>query len=158
MNEQDSYDRRINKEMQFLWNPRFGSDEIPGKARVSDSKMDGLFTHVLYDHYSPPNSIPALYYHSGGNMKDPKQTSHFYAKFWIDYFEAQAKSYQTTDILIMWGDDFSHYSGTTYDAMDIMMKGIGEVFPETLEKYEIVYSTITDYFNSVRLNAKKGAI
>ena len=54
----------------------------------------------------------------------------------------------------MWGDDFAHYSGATYDAMDAMIFNIKQLIPESEDKYEIVYSTITDYFNSVRLNAK----
>ena len=48
MNLQEAEKRRKEKQMQFLWNPSFNGDD----------KLDGLFTHVLFDHYTPPSVIP----------------------------------------------------------------------------------------------------
>lgn len=152
MNEKEQQNRRAEKQMQFLWRPRFSTTEEDA-FEVTD--RDGLFSHVLFDHYTPPDAIPALYYHSGGNMKENHRNAVYHTKHWLDYFELQAKSYQTRDVLVMWGDDFAHYSGSTYDALDIMIDAIWEVFPEMAEQYEITYSTITDYFTSVKQHAKQ---
>ena len=57
----------------------------------------------------------------------------------------------------MWGSDFSHQSGNTYDTLDNIIQSINDSIteqPELETKYEIGYSTMTRYFESVFEEAK----
>ena len=67
----------------------------------------------------------------------------------------------TPNVLVMWGGDFSHYAPGTFDTLDILMDGVrlftdGET--KLKDKYEIVYSTISEYFASVREDSRKDNI
>ena len=84
-----------------------------------------------------------------------------YAKSWTDSWDKQAEAYMTPNVLVMWGGDFSHYAPGTFDTLDILMDGVrlftdGET--KLKDKYEIVYSTISEYFASVREDSRKDNI
>lgn len=64
----------------------------------------------------------------------------------------------------MWGDDFSHQSADTLDTMFKMREHVNNLLqtgyssgPDKRD-VEIVFSTMEDYFNSVRKDAKSSGV
>lgn len=58
----------------------------------------------------------------------------------------------------MWGDDFAHKSAKTFDNMDAMLAGISDFIAEDVSlqgRYDIQYSTVSQFFESVRADAEE---
>ena len=75
---------------------------------------------------------------------------------WFKHFEDQMRAFKTNQVLVLWGGDFAHTSGKTYDTLDQILDNLNEFKARNpvLEHYNFTYSTITDYFNAVDADAK----
>ena len=98
MNLDEFRDRSLEQDLEFVWRPRFASDEAVEGARPE------IFAHMLFDHYNPPDFVAYLAYH--GNHVKPFNENH--GTNWFNYFTSQAEAYRTKNVIVLWGDDFSH--------------------------------------------------
>ena len=113
MNEDDAKHRKLEQDLQFYWRPKFKSFE---KDASIDGSRKGIFTHVLYDHYAPPRSIMQQGELEKSHINIPIDTK---PEKWLQYFYDQTEVYKTKNVLVMWGDDFSHKKADdTYSWLD----------------------------------------
>ena len=63
---------------------------------------------------------------------------------------------RTKNILVMWGDDFSHANNASFDILaktiELMDQYHRKEHPD--ESYELKFSTMTQYFDSVKAEAE----
>ena len=101
--------------------------------------------HVLNDHYNPPNFVRSSDYIKSYRT-EPNSAINVWQ--WLEYFEEQVKAYRTKNVLVMWGDDFSEPNYNT--ASQIMRLVTDNLSMDGLaNQYEMKFSTMTDYFDSV---------
>ena len=117
INEQDKEVRRASKDLEFIWAPEFTSI-------FDDSYLDKqeIFTHVLYDTYHTPRFVPKDWF-KYGNFRKPEEVTRV-AKDWIDFFQEETEAFRTPNIFMIWGDDFSHRSNTSFDILDTMIEAV----------------------------------
>lgn len=80
---------------------------------------------MLFDHYDPPAFVKQDTFVTGR-----RSNITMYSKKWLDYFQEQVNSQRTDNILVMWGGDFSHQNGETYNALDEIMEGLREAIEQ----------------------------
>lgn len=133
-----------------MWSPDFFGDNHDDETSI--------FTHVLYDHYQPPDFVYSDDYMVGA---DPKLNFVFVAgqsneQYWFKHFEAQISAFKTNQVLVLWGGDFAHTSNKTYDTLDKLFESLTEFRDKNpvLAQYEFTYSSMTAYFDAVDADAK----
>ena len=73
---------------------------------------------------------------------------------WKQYFDRQVSTYRTNNVLVMWGDDFTHRDNKSYDTLDHYISAIDEYLRDVNENqggptYKLHYSTMEQYFEAV---------
>ena len=87
-----------------------------------------ILAHVLFDHYNPPSSIRVddwqqTFRGEDNRYKSNNRTISTIASQMQDYAYRQSEAYVTGNVLVMWGDDFSHvFANNTYDIADRVME------------------------------------
>ena len=71
-----------------------------------------IFTHVLHDHYTPEQFMLIQWNYRGMAYNSMIKKVQEYAKKMIEYCYLQLSAYRTNNILIPYGDDFSHTNAT----------------------------------------------
>ena len=126
--------------------PKFAFDD-------PDEERKNIFAHLMFDHYTPPGFINKNLI----NDKTLEQyNTHDTAK-WIEYFKEQEKAYRTKNIIVMWGDDLTHYredGGTLENAVKIV-EGLNAA---SEGKFIVKHSTMKNYFDSVHQESKEKSI
>ena len=114
---------------------------------------------MLYDHYNAPDFVNRQYYVDGNYGSDPAA---YDTPMWYDYFERQLSVYKTDNILVMWGDDFSHKrADRTFYALDTIIDQLESKNDPSMhggKKYDFRFSTMERYFNSVFNSARQNNV
>ena len=104
MNEQEAKHRRLEQDLQFIWEPSFYNFEDDQLSEASSQKR-GIFAHVLFDHYNPPKAFVQSDLLKRGFSYMPIHNS---PDQWLEYFWKHTIAYKTRNVLVMWGEDFAH--------------------------------------------------
>lgn len=122
-----------NKELEFIWKPY---DEVDG----GETK---IFTHITHGHYSPKGRIWDSMLERTVYVDDSS------ARELYNYLYNEAKSYRTTNLLFLYGDDFTFASNgvQSFSNMDNLM--IRFALDDYKDKIEMVYSTPQRYFEEI---------
>ena len=69
----------------------------------------------------------------------------------IKYAQEQSKWYKTNNVLLMWGDDFSHvFANTTYAVMDKIIEDINQtIASQNKLNITVEYSSMKRFFENV---------
>ena len=87
-------------------------------------------------------------------MMDENDTEEYLGS-WFEYFENQASTQQTNNVLVMWGGDFAHKDASNFDTltetiglleMYFALNGLGS-------KFKLKLSTAKQYFDAVESDA-----
>lgn len=121
MNHPQFTDWNARQSLQFLWKPKFATqdhsfdfDGIPNyvQARLIKQNSPEILGHVLSDHYTPPfpwNNVETGSPHLKNDIGEI-----IGSKLLADAYQ-QAQNYKSDQVIVMWGDDFSHrYASNTY--------------------------------------------
>ena len=67
-----------------------------------------LFTHLLYDHYNPPkfSKLGLIEKNEWTFPLSPSEEA--IVTGWVNEFRRYQSVHRTNNVLILWGDDFSH--------------------------------------------------
>lgn len=138
-----------NKEMQWIW---------------ETSDQNSLFAHYLVDHYSPPFPID-YWWETFDDIDNVSIQNHLQFNTRVEkiknYAMNHSKRYKTPQVLLMYGEDFSHVMAyNTYDFMNQVIYQIsadshkqvrlGKTVNQFNPKLKIRYATITEYINAVQ--------
>jgi len=126
---------RRKKSMEFVW-------RIFGKRE--------LFTHVLHTHYSAPIGFD---WEEGASVRITDENLESQAVHFVNTLKDRASSYQTSELLVPWGDDFKfNQASLQFKMMDMLIQKINS----HKEDYgvHIFYSTPSRYFRAVELFSK----
>ncbi|KAF5279394.1 hypothetical protein FQA39_LY05504 [Lamprigera yunnana] len=141
----DKSERLLTKTGEMLWR---------GSANLGNDSL--LFTHVMYNHYSPP----AGFYFDILSEDDPlipdEKSTEFNLKYKVrdftEYVVKQFKNYSSNHIMIAMGNDFTfqdaHYN---FKNLDILIKAYEdeEMLGAQKKRIKLHYSTPACYLKAV---------
>lgn len=132
---------RLERDLEFIWKPTFVDDEDDGTH--SDGHKE-ILAHKLFGHYNPPKFINPNFV--SGNPSG-YEYSQLLNNSWFEYFTRQAEAYQTNNVLVFWGDDFTHmYANSTFSYLEKTIKGLEGTGKEL---FNLKWSSISEYLKSV---------
>ena len=138
-------------DLEFVWIPTFATDKGEEKNEI--------LAHALHDHYNPPYFVPSSAYMTGAPYS--KNLARSIADQWLSYFDDYLKAYKTRNIIVLWGDDFSHQNAhATYSSLETTIETIGEKIRErsSQNNYILKWSTVGEYLDAVWSDAQKNKI
>lgn len=142
--KQDDFNKfKRNRNLEFVWSPEFSFAQNEKEAPKE------IFSHVLFDHYNPPSFVSSYWYMDYAIVSDWQVINQ--VDEWIEYFDHQSSAYRTKNVIVMWGDDFSHMFDTSYNTLDKIISILNRNFEDNglSNKYKLSYSTMKNYFESV---------
>ncbi|KAK5639939.1 hypothetical protein RI129_010750 [Pyrocoelia pectoralis] len=144
----DSEARQTDRRTEFVWR---GNSDLGSKSDI--------FTSLLYENYNAPLYFCWDIQCGDEPIIDDKSSTEYNVKRKVDQFHkriaAQAKNYQTNNILITMGGDFTYQAAEMYYVnIDRLIKGFQEFHPEI----NMIYSTPSCYLNAVRESAERNGI
>ena len=82
---------------------------------------------------------------------------------WIQHFDAQRRAHRTNNVLVLWGDDFAHEKADrTFANLNLTIHSINEKYGNSSStsgiKYDLKISTIREYLQSVKRDAKRDQV
>ncbi|CAG9312638.1 unnamed protein product [Blepharisma stoltei] len=133
----DKKERTANKELEFTWHP--------------SSTEKGIFTHILYNHYSSPKSLHFEGLWIDNSFITDKESSCYTAEIIMkdlqNHVKGMAEAYKSDHIMLFIGDDFTLSSAErTFGSLDLMINYV-KIHPEY--EMELRYSTISQYFAEI---------
>ena len=118
-------DIRIQEQtMDFIWKPTF-----EGKEGPKQSKLKGMYTHLMYNTYTVPCGVPMTNYWNkfdAGELRSDfmaqLRTNETFAVSYVQCMNEMASAYATDNVLVTWGYDFAFFDAfNTYGLItDIM--------------------------------------
>eukprot|EP01083_Nonionella_stella_P276753 940645_1 len=137
---QDKAYREKNKEMQFYWRP-------------SQSSSDVIFTHVTYNHYSPPPGFCFEPTACGDPVITPENVQEKSQQL-LEFVKQEASVYRTGNVMLTMGNDFVYvHSEDWFDSIDQLIHYINshqEMYPGGIN---LMYSTPSIFLQQVRNDA-----
>lgn len=111
----------------------------------------------MFDHYNPPDfAIEDGLLKADFDFGIPEDK---HPEKWLEYFDQQRKAYKTKNILVLWGDDFSHQrADLTFKWLDEIIADIQmamERNDRTGTSYNTLRSTMNNFFSSVFSEAQE---
>ncbi|KAL6071637.1 Alpha-mannosidase 2, variant 2 [Balamuthia mandrillaris] len=135
LHQKKAFGRQKRKE--FLW---FGQTD-------NNDKENGLFTHVLHDHYSSLLGAEGTDWEREATSINDRNIERR-AEIFVEHLRERASQYSTDNILFLWGDDFRFVQPSKcFENMDRLMTFINE--RQNLYGFHLQYSTISAYFRAV---------
>jgi hypothetical protein len=119
--------RRAAKSLEFMW------EALDVPLANGDSK---IFAHLLDSHYSPPTL---------GGSSIPQKADSF-----ASVVKARAAYYNTTNVLIPWGNDFGFMSSTDFEDLIMLIAAVRARHPEL----DLRVSTLSDYFQALHADPR----
>ena len=152
INRDKHLELRESSDLEFIWEPNFANNTVDGNEREFKAQ---IFAHKLYEHYCPPQFVSHFGFErlsSYGDAYIRRDVSK-----WMNYFDEYLKGYKTTNILVLWGDDFAHVDANrTYRILDTTIKEIQNHLQKSgnNSKFNLKYSTIDEYLSGVYQDAE----
>ena len=118
MNHEEAAALALERDLEFVWQPDFyDTDSSDTQNRKS------IFAHKLYDKYGPPDFWANILDYSEGKLQFEYQDT--FAANWFQHFDAQTKAYRTKNVLILYGNDFTHvHAENTYSVLNKIIDGL----------------------------------
>jgi lysosomal alpha-mannosidase len=133
---------KVNKSLEFLWK----------LIHPLGSEDNTIFTHILHTGYTMPVE---LFWHTEGNQKKPNHYDNTdsmittWANTIVNVSKERSKAYQTSHIMLPYGDDF--YFQRASDIFPIIERVMGEINSHSsIYQATIKYSNLYDYFETVK--------
>ena len=136
----DKEKRLKDLEMEFLWRPF-----------KDESQQSEIFSHFMFSHYSAPRNF--CFYQGCTNddsiVDNPLLKTYNVeskAKELVKYVQDQASHYRSSELFLIWGDDFNFQNARRmFSSMDKLYNYINEHFPEV----NFFYSTPNQYIDAL---------
>ena len=142
----DKTNRRKNHRMQFLWRT---SDDVPDAD---------LFTGILSDDYGPPKHFNFDILSGEDNVVTDPESEEYnigrLAEEMIADAEERAATYQSSNIMLTFGNDFNYQDATAnFENMDKVISAVNER-QRSGGKVNLLYSTPSCYVYNLNLERK----
>ena len=100
MNIEEAKQRKLERDLEFVWSPSFVSADDSEESILPKE----ILAHMLFDHYNPPSFVTPSFYNSSR-----RKVFTIESKInWFQYFDSQVEAYRTRNVIVLWGDDFTH--------------------------------------------------
>ncbi|KAF5294472.1 hypothetical protein FQR65_LT01598 [Abscondita terminalis] len=141
----DKTERMLTQTAEMLWrsSANFGKDSM-------------LFTHAMYNHYSPPKDFYFDILSADEPLIPDEKSKEYNLKAKVSYFNEhiinQSESYSSSNIMVAMGNDFTyqdaHYN---YKNLDILIKAYEDTVQRNPQgkRIRLFYSTPSCYLKAV---------
>ncbi|EGG15657.1 alpha-mannosidase [Cavenderia fasciculata] len=129
-------------ELQFVWR---------GNPNLKESS--DIFTHVLDDHYGPPQQFKDLTIEYPGGPNDTLTPFQLYqlTSFLDSIGRRQSGYYESPHFMLLIGDDFTYSNPSLFNKVDKLKEILSIYYPLV----QVKYSTPSEYFKELSEWAKK---